>query len=166
MREEHPEWGIETELVKETSDFVVFKATIRNEAGRVLATGTSLERYKSFGFAVESAETSAIGRALGFLGYGTQFLEDEARIVDAPVELEKPKAPQPVVVPSQGAELIQAAFGVMPEHHKKAYINRLTALGFEPATFTMTHANKSLSEISTEEAAALVNKAKELKGVK
>src|SRR2546423_9763867 len=52
-------------------------------------TGTKSECKANFEDFGEKAETGAIGRALAALGYGTQFapeLDEQHRIVDAPVE--------------------------------------------------------------------------------
>ena len=72
------DYSLVTELVSRDEDCVVMKATISNEAGRVLATGHSEEYRKSSQInktsALENAETSAIGRALAALGLGgTEF---------------------------------------------------------------------------------------------
>ena len=89
VREMHPEWSIETEFLVINDKEAVAKATIRNEAGRILATSHKSETMKDFpaGHA-EKAETGAIGRALALCGYGTQFapdLDEGERIVDSPV---------------------------------------------------------------------------------
>src|SRR3990167_3332424 len=72
------DYSLVTELVSRDEDCVVMKATISNEAGRVLATGHSEEYRKSSQInktsALENSETSAIGRALAALGLGgTEF---------------------------------------------------------------------------------------------
>lgn len=71
-----PEGSIVTEIISMTEDMVVMKATVSDETGRVLATGTAFEmRASSFinkvSF-VENCETSAVGRALGMLGIGSE----------------------------------------------------------------------------------------------
>ena len=67
-------WSIETELVSAEDSMVVMKSTIRDSDGKVAATGYA-EENRSFGkinktSALENAETSAVGRALAFLGLG------------------------------------------------------------------------------------------------
>ena len=67
-------WSIETELVSSYESIVVMKSTIRDSDGKVAATGYA-EENRSFGkinktSALENAETSAVGRALAFLGLG------------------------------------------------------------------------------------------------
>lgn len=78
FREAHKDYGLYTEIVQRDGACVVMKATITNEAGRVLATGHSEEFRESSSInrtsALENSETSAIGRALAALGLGgTEF---------------------------------------------------------------------------------------------
>ncbi len=72
--EEFKGWSIETELVSAEDSMVVMKSTIRDSDGKVAATGYA-EEDRSFGkinktSALENCETSAVGRALAFLGLG------------------------------------------------------------------------------------------------
>lgn len=89
FRERHPNGTIVTELVRETENECLAKATIYDEANRVLATAHKFEDRKGFQDFREKAETGATGRALALCGFGTQFapeLEEGERIVDSPVE--------------------------------------------------------------------------------
>lgn len=78
FREEHPDWGIITEPIEinHEKQYAVFKATIFNAEGRVMAMGTKKEDVKGFGDYLEKAETGSVGRALALCGYGTQFAPD------------------------------------------------------------------------------------------
>ena len=71
---EYAGWSIETELLSNVDEICVFKATIKNENGRVMATGHAYEKESSSFINktsyIENCETSAVGRALGFLGIG------------------------------------------------------------------------------------------------
>lgn len=92
FREDHPDYGIHTELIEMDDKHAVFRAAITNAEGRHVSSGTGSESVKDFGDFIEKAETKAVGRALAMLGYGTQFdpdLEEGNRIVDAPVEFKK-----------------------------------------------------------------------------
>jgi hypothetical protein len=94
MREEHPEWSIETEYLRLDDKMAIAKATIRNGEGKLLAQGTKSETPQGFPDYIEKSESSAIGRALAFCGYGTQFaeeLEEGERLADAP---QAPHIPQ------------------------------------------------------------------------
>lgn len=90
--EEGYAWNQETrrseKIMKRAQGLAIFRATVRDGKGGI-ATGYKSEKAASFADFIEKAETGAIGRALAALGYGTQFapeLNEEHRIVDAPVE--------------------------------------------------------------------------------
>lgn len=71
FRKLYPEGQILTRLVKYEDRIVIFSATV-TDGERVLATGTAKEVEGSSNInrtsAIENCETSAVGRALGFLG--------------------------------------------------------------------------------------------------
>ena len=74
FRQIFPDGCITTEILTMDESSVVMKATISDENGQVLASGLAREeRDSSFinktSF-IENCETSAVGRALGFLGIG------------------------------------------------------------------------------------------------
>jgi hypothetical protein len=126
FREEKPLWGIETSFLVLEADYAIARAEIKDEHGRIIATGHKREDVKHFSDAAEKAETGAIGRALAAVGYGTQFapeLDEEDRIVDSPQ-------------PQRSA----ARLGERPA----------TALPDDPASFVMTlgkNQGKRLDEI-------------------
>lgn len=73
--------------IKTAKGIAICRATVKDGKGG-MATGTKMETAASFPDYLEKAETSAIGRALAALGYGTQFapeLYEGDRIVDSPV---------------------------------------------------------------------------------
>jgi hypothetical protein len=85
-------WNADTrrseKTLKRAPGYARFRAIVTDGRGG-RATATKTERGVDFPDFVEKAETGAIGRALAALGYGTQFapeLNEEHRIVDAPVE--------------------------------------------------------------------------------
>lgn len=91
MRSEHPVWTIETQPVEINTEkkYVIFRAMVKDESGRVIATATKAESRNGFTDYLEKAETGAVGRALALCGYGTQFapeLNEAHRIVDAAVK--------------------------------------------------------------------------------
>ena len=70
-----PEGSISTEVISITDEMVIMRAIISDETGRILATGTAFEN-KNASFInktsyIENCETSAVGRALGMLGIGS-----------------------------------------------------------------------------------------------
>lgn len=95
FREEHSDWSIETEL-KTSATETLAKATIKDSSGRIMATAHKKETAGDFNDHTEKAETSSIGRALALCGYGTQFapeFDEGERIVDSPIQRQKPVAP-------------------------------------------------------------------------
>lgn len=89
FRQEHPDWGIDTKpiVVDVDKGIAVFQANVYNAEGRLMASGTKMETARGFGDFVEKAETGSIGRALGVLGFGTQFapeFDEGERLVDSP----------------------------------------------------------------------------------
>lgn len=75
FRMEHPNWGIETDVVAVDIEkkYAIFRARIYDDQGKLMATGTKMEDVKGFPDYLEKAETGAVGRALALCGYGTQF---------------------------------------------------------------------------------------------
>lgn len=87
FREDHPDWAIETEIHSISESEALIRAVIKDAAGKTVATAHKSESKAGFGDFIEKAETGAIGRALAYCGYGTQFTEDldeGSRIADAP----------------------------------------------------------------------------------
>jgi hypothetical protein len=91
FREDHPDWGIITEPleINHEKQYAVFRATIFNADGKVMAMGTKKEDVKGFGDYIEKAETGSVGRALALCGYGTQFSPEldetsNGRLADSP----------------------------------------------------------------------------------
>lgn len=72
--EEYKGWSIQTRLLKFADGVAVVKATIADNAGRTMAEGLAYEKedstYINKTSFLENCETSAVGRALGFLGIG------------------------------------------------------------------------------------------------
>ena len=72
--ERYEGWSITTKRKVTTGSLVEVRAVIKDETDRVIATGMA-EEDRAFGkinktSALENAETSAVGRALAFLGLG------------------------------------------------------------------------------------------------
>lgn len=69
-----PNGTIVTEIISNENEIVTMKATVKDELGKVLATGHAQEKENSSFINkvsyIENCETSAIGRALGILGIG------------------------------------------------------------------------------------------------
>lgn len=70
----HTNGCIKTEIVSHEDDVIVMRASAYDSLGNLLATGTAFET-KDAGFInktsyIENCETSAVGRCLGFAGFG------------------------------------------------------------------------------------------------
>lgn len=102
LREDHPEWSLETEFVKLEENFAICKATIRDEAGRLISCAHKREDRAHFQDFIEKSETGALARAAGIAGYGTAFAEELAdgallnRPADAPSQPKKSAVKLPV----------------------------------------------------------------------
>lgn len=71
----HPNGDIKSQLISNENGICIFKADIYDSEGNHLASATAQENIKSNSFinqfnAIENCETSAVGRALGFAGFG------------------------------------------------------------------------------------------------
>ena len=95
-------FALETELLHLDDNSCVVRATIKNEEGRVIAQGmaqedrsSSMINKTSF---VENCETSAVGRALGFLGIGVE--DSIATAVEVEMAIAKHDAPSPAAAPA------------------------------------------------------------------
>lgn len=91
FREKHPAWTILTEVLTE-GDLVKVRAEIQDEAGRTICTGHA-EEDRTLGninktSAVENAETSAVGRALAFLGFGGTYIRSAEEMETAQYQAE------------------------------------------------------------------------------
>ena len=74
FRENYKNYSLESEILSMENGTVTIKAIVRNEDGRVIATGHAQEKenssYINKTSYIENCETSAWGRALGNLGIG------------------------------------------------------------------------------------------------
>lgn len=74
FRDIYAGWGIETEMLSNVEGVCVFKAIIKDDTGVVKSVGHAYEKEDSSFINktsyIENCETSAVGRALGFLGIG------------------------------------------------------------------------------------------------
>jgi hypothetical protein len=145
FREEHEDWGIETEFLT-TSDSeqrAICSARIKDASGRIIATATKQEQARDFPDFIEKAETGAIGRALALCGYGTQFapeLDEGERIVDSPTTPAKPgkvataidKQKQPEVAPEAKDRQFEAHGAATPKQKKFVADLAVQKLGADP----------------------------------
>ena len=70
----YPQGTITTEILSNDNGVVIMKATARDEQGKVIGTGMAYEKengnFINKTSYIENCETSAVGRALGFCGFG------------------------------------------------------------------------------------------------
>lgn len=70
----YPNGAITTDIISLENGIVTIKATVHNDEGLPLATGYAQEKesssYINKTSYIENCETSAVGRALGFCGFG------------------------------------------------------------------------------------------------
>lgn len=99
FREKHPAWCLETEIIHRDAECVVIRACIKDETGRVLATGHA-EEYRAASqinatSATENCETSAIGRALAAFGLGGTEFATADEVANAISQQRGPSGPIP-----------------------------------------------------------------------
>lgn len=74
FRQVYPTGTIKTDIVSLENGVVMMKTTVLDDNGKTLATGLAYEKESSSFINktsfIENCETSAIGRALGFCGFG------------------------------------------------------------------------------------------------
>lgn len=91
-----PNGAIVTEMLSNEGGVCIFKATVYDEDGRILGTGTAYEREGSTFINktsyIENCETSAVGRALGMCGFGIDVaIASAEEVMNAIANQDKPK---------------------------------------------------------------------------
>lgn len=93
----YPNGTIETEILSLENGVCIMKATVKDDAGKVLGTGTAYENEGSTFINktsyIENCETSAVGRALGMLGIGIDVsLASYEEVANAQAQQEQQEA--------------------------------------------------------------------------
>lgn len=101
----YAEWTIETEIL-EMGEVVLMKAIIKDVEGRIRAVGHAYEKENSTFINktsyIENCETSAVGRALGFLGIGTdESIASAEEVANAVVQQNDPLDERPWMTDKQ-----------------------------------------------------------------
>ena len=98
----YPGGGIRTELLQDTGERCTFRAEVYDEEGALLGSGTAFEDKKgtiNTTSYIENCETSAVGRALAFAGFGidtsiSSAEELQAALAKQEEESEQKEAPK------------------------------------------------------------------------
>lgn len=106
FRELYPEGRIQTEIITMDEGMVVMQTTVSDGDGKVLSTGLAYERegsnYINNTSYIENCETSAVGRALGFLGLGVDdSIASAEELVNAVTNQQGQKREDPVPMASE-----------------------------------------------------------------
>lgn len=135
LREEHPNWGYKSTLVKLDKDYALFHVELFDETGKLISDGFQDCFAKDFPDHIAKAQTSALGRALAGAGYGTAFaeeLDEGARLSDAPLppkNFPPPVSPQTHIPNSSGGgNLTSVAGNTQPQDPSKVSMAQLKRL--------------------------------------
>lgn len=108
FRQLYQNGSIVTELVSDDGNRCVFKASVHDDDGRLIATGHAFEvqstSYINKTSYIENCETSAVGRALGFLGIGSNGSIASADEVQAAISQQTGKAKKAPEKPTAAKE--------------------------------------------------------------
>lgn len=151
LNEDVNRFNISTEIVRADKDESIVRALVQiyNDQGALVksATATKREVTKDFPDHLEKAETSAVGRALAMLGYGTQFCTQDfaegERLADSPVAPAKralatakaadaslTSAPVPATAPTVAPQAVPAlATGTRPTFRRSTAPTPIVAPG-------------------------------------
>ena len=107
-----PNGSIETEIISNEDGAIIMKATVK-DGDTILSTGTAWEK-ESNGYInktsyVENCETSAIGRALGFAGFGIdESMASAEEVANAIKNQNKPEEPKKEEEPKISASMVES----------------------------------------------------------
>ena len=110
FRNELPDWRIMSKIVSFDAGEWVIQAEIQDEEGDLMATGLASEKVGVGNInktsALENAETSAVGRALGFLGVGiAASIASADEVTNAAYQLEEIKLKEALATESEKKRL-------------------------------------------------------------
>ena len=114
---------INTLVMRNDDEKVVVRAEIRND-DQVLSTGHAEEYREASSInkkdALENAETSAVGRALAFLGYGGQEIADPEAVERALPDVDPELIQTLEEAAAMGLESLGTAWGLLTEEQRKS----------------------------------------------
>ncbi len=159
FRKLFPNGGIETCLVSDQDGIATIKAIITDENGRILATGHAFEDRKSSMINntsyLENAETSAVGRALGFLGIGSESSIASAEEVKNAIAQQNQSAPD--TTPASAPTPAQKSQNTPASEKQIAYLSDLLdKKGVSKKKVAAQNNVKELSELTADLANKLI----------
>lgn len=139
FRELYPDGVIESDILSMDDGVVVIKTTIK-DGEKVIATGLAYERegstYINKTSYIENCETSAVGRALGFLGIGAdESICSAEELVNAVTNQNKEPEKKAPMASNKQIEFIRRLYQMSKENAE--YIESITT---DPRTLTMAQA--------------------------
>lgn len=162
FRKLFPNGSIVADLLQDTNGMVIIKATVSDEGGKVLATGLAFEERKSSivnqTSYIENCETSAVGRALGFLGIGSETSiaskEEVENAINAQKSTPAPDAPAQTQTSSTSTG---GGTGKKASDKQIAYLSKLLdEKQISKAKVAAQNRVKDLSELSSEVCSNLI----------
>lgn len=122
FRRRFPDWTITTDIKEMNTDFVLMKVTVANTEGTVIGTGHSMEYFeKKDACTIENAETSAVGRALGFAiaGFSGDCAVATAEEMQNKMQYQQPSQNHSLLMPPMPAETFTAQLPALPAFDDK-----------------------------------------------
>jgi hypothetical protein len=128
FRVDHPDWQIHTDIVDMDDDRVVVRAEICDSASVTIASGHAEEKRSSSQInqtsALENCESSAVGRALAFAGYGGSEIASADEVQNAIYQQENknPRVEKMTAAVNACGSLedLKVVWGAMNEADRKA----------------------------------------------
>jgi len=128
FRVDHPDWQIHTDIIHMDDDRVVVRAEICDSAGVTVASGHAEEKRSASQInqtsALENCESSAVGRALAFAGYGGSEIASADEVQNAIYQQENKPNPRvekmtKAVMACGSLEELKVVWGAMNEADRK-----------------------------------------------
>ena len=128
FRVDHPDWQIHTDIIHMDDDRVVVRAEICDSAGVTVASGHAEEKRSASQInqtsALENCESSAVGRALAFAGYGGSEIASADEVQNAIYQQENKTSPRvekmtKAVMACGSLEELKVVWGAMNEADRK-----------------------------------------------
>ena len=129
FRVDHPDWQIHTDIIHMDDDRVVVRAEICDSAGVTVASGHAEEKRSASQInqtsALENCESSAVGRALAFAGYGGSEIASADEVQNAIYQQENKPSPRvekmtKAVMACGSLEELKVVWSAMNEEDRKA----------------------------------------------